>query len=271
MEKIMKAINCPECKQILETPVFLPCQHSICQRHVTEKKSGDILKCAKCGIEHEIPKSGFPVMEALCEIIEAQIGSIDFGYVHKEASESCDRLARFIQDMDYLLKDPTAYTYDEISNLKNRVHRKSEQLKLKIDEETEKLLNKLNEYKNLCDNSLTTESYLNEKIKYELSKNDFLTRLSSWKSQLADMKVDENKWRQITQSSNEKIRELEDSIKSYKENLLLKEFNNYNSHVDFFEQVNTEPLFWYNIPNKTDTNQSTESTNISEEQTNQNV
>jgi hypothetical protein len=78
------------------------------------------LKCTEWGVDHEIPPNGFPVMQALCEIIEAQIGSLDFGMVHKEATESCHLLSQHIQDMERLLSDPSAYTYDEIGRLKNK-------------------------------------------------------------------------------------------------------------------------------------------------------
>ena len=170
MDKVLKAIKCPECKQLLETPVLLPCHHSICEKHVNEKKSGEKLICSKCGIDHEIPTNRFPLNEALCDIIEAQISSIDFGCFHKEATESCAKLRQNIKDMENLLNNPGDYTYDEIGQLKNLVHLKSEQLKLKIDEEAEKLLDNLNEYQSLCNNLLTNDLNLMWKRKYLFTK-----------------------------------------------------------------------------------------------------
>lgn len=248
MDKVLKTIKCAECKNTLETPLILPCQHSICKKHVTEKNSRDELKCPKCGIEHEIPANGFIVNEPLCEIIEAKVGSIDFGCVHKEAVDSCDKLDRIIQDSDILLTNSSDYIYDEISKLKNQVHLKRDQLKLKIDEITEDLLKKLNDYQIQCNSSLKTGICLNKRIKFESNKNGFRTYLSLWKRELNEIKVDENKWRQISQASNNAINKLVDSILSFKKNLLLRElFDSYKKQVDLFQQAYIETRFWPNI------------------------
>ena len=245
MESIQKAIKCSECNKVLATPVFLPCSHSICKKHVTEKNRGDKLKCAKCGFDHEIPPNGFPVIEALCEIIEAKIGTIDLGSAYKEATESCVKFSRYVEEMEHLENDPKYYTYEEISKLKNRVHLKSEQLKLTIDKETEKLLDKLKEYQTRCDNSLTADSYLSGKRKrnFELNKETYSASLASWKSELNELKFDESKWKKITKECNKSIEVLEEGIKKLKKDLLLGDFTNYSKHVNFFEQISIDDLF----------------------------
>lgn len=255
MDRIMKAINCSECQQVLETPIILPCQHSICQKHVNEKNIGDKIRCSKCGVEHEIPANGFLVVEALCEIIESQIGSIDFGSVHKEAVESCGQLGRYIQDIENLLSDPSEYIYEEISRLKNRLQVKSEEIKFKIDIETDKLLNKLNDYQNQCKTSLSNEFYLKEKANFEVGKNYFSVNLDMWKAYLNEVKVDEEKWREITEQSRNAIDELEESFKIFKGDLLGSEFYNYQDEVDFFEENFFEALLRPSKDNSTTTNE----------------
>ena len=241
MENIKKAIKCYECNKVFETPVFLPCSHSICKKHINEKKSGGKLICSKCGFDHEIPSNGFPVNDALCEIIEAQISSIDFGSVHKEATESCAKLSQNLKDMENLLNNPAAYTYEEISQLKNRVHLKSEQLKLTIDEETQKLLNKLDDYQNRCENSLAEN--LTWKIKYESIKEIYSSILSYWKDDLNSLKFDESKWRKITEACNQSIKELDKRLKNFKNDLLLDEFKRFSHYVAFFEHIYIDHLF----------------------------
>lgn len=250
MESIQKAIKCSACNKVLETPVFLPCSHSICKKHVIEKNRGDKLRCAKCGFDHEIPANGFPVIEALCEIIEAKIGTIDLGSTYKEATESCAKFNGYVEEMENLVNNPTSYTYDEISQLKSRVHLKSEQLKLKIDKETEKLLNKLKEYQTRCDDSLTTDSYLNGKRKRynELNKETYSASLASWKSELNELKFDERKWKKITKECKKSIEVLEEGIKAFKKDLLLGYFTDYSKDVNFFEQISIDDLFIHNEP-----------------------
>lgn len=146
MDKVIKAIKCSKCQKTLESPVLLPCNHSICKKHVSEKNIKDTLKCPKCGVVHKIPRSGFLLNEALSELISAKIDSIDLGRVHKEANDSCDELNRFINIIDRLLTNPSGFTYEEINRLRNKVHIRSEEMKFKIDEETDNLLLKLDEY-----------------------------------------------------------------------------------------------------------------------------
>lgn len=243
MDKVIKAIKCAKCQKTLESPVLLPCNHSICKKHVTEKNIKDTLKCPKCGVDHKVPSSGFLLNEALSELISAKIDSIDLGRVHKEAKDSCDELNRFINIIDRLLKNPSRFTYDEINRLRNRVHIRSEEIKLKIDEETDKLILKLDEYENRCRVSVTTDAYFNERSKFELCKDKGLTDLAWFKKELDEIKFDEVKWDVINRMSSEKVRELEATVKALKEELLLKEFNRYSSEVDRFERLDIDSLF----------------------------
>lgn len=243
MDKVIKAIKCSKCQKTLESPVLLPCNHSICKKHVTEKNIKDTLKCPKCGVNHKVPSSGFLLNEALSELISAKIDSIDLGRVHKEATDSCNELNRFINIIDRLLTDPSRFTYDEINRLRNKVHIRSEEMKLKIDEEAQKLLLKLDAYENRCRVSVTTDAYFNERSKFELCKDKGLTDLAWFKKELDEIKFDEVKWNVIKRMSSEKVRELEATVKSLKEELLLKEFNRYSSEVDRFERVDIDSLF----------------------------
>ena len=245
MDKIKKAIKCSTCLQILQTPVILPCSHSICKKHVNEKKSGDNVRCAKCGLDHEIPPNGYLLNEALCEIIEAQIGSIDFGSVHKDAVESVDSLNRMIEDANQLIKDPSQYISEEIRRLKNEVQLKNEELKLTIDKETESLLNKLNQYQEKCNICLKTELYSSEKRKLESKKDSYTANSATWTIELNEVRFDENKWMQIASVCDQAITQFESSIYLFKEDILLNEYNKYNSEVSFFKQINIETLFDY--------------------------
>ena len=247
MDKIKQAIKCSTCLQILQTPVFLPCSHSICKKHIDETNSRDKFRCAKCGLDHEIPANGFSLNEALCEIIEAQIGSIDLGSVHKDAVESVVNLNRMIEDVDHLINDPSQYIYEEISRLKNEVHMKNEELKLIIDEETDALLNKLNQYQEQSKSWLKSELYSSEKMKLESKKDSYSANSATCKIKLNEVRFDENKWKKISSVCNEAIKQLENSIQSFKEDILMKEFKKYKIEVNSFKRINIEELFDYKI------------------------
>ena len=243
MDRILKAIKCIECENILETPIILPCNHSLCRKHLSKKNIGDKLRCAKCGINHEIPTNGFPINEALFEIIEAQISLIDFGSDHKEAVESLNRLTQAKQDVENLLNNPFSYACEEINQLKKQVRFKSEQLKLKIDEEAQKLLTKLNDCQSRCENSLTTDSYLTWKREFESNMEIFSSRISRCKSKLNELKCDKIKWKKITEECNKAIEELEEGKKAIRNDMMFKDFKKYSKYVDFFQQISIDDLF----------------------------
>lgn len=243
MDRIKKAIRCIECENVLNTPIILPCNHSICKKHLNKRNIGKKLICAKCGIDHEIPANGFPLNEALCEIIDAQISSIDFGSIHKEAAESLDRLTREKKCVENLLSDPYSYVDYEIGQLKNQVHLKREQLKLKIDEEADKLLGKLDDYQTRCENLFGTEYYLIWKNELESNIYKFSFSLSCCKSKLNELKFDESKWRKITEESNKAIEAIVEGRKTMKNDMLLGKFKKYSNYVGLFEQISIDDLF----------------------------
>ena len=80
MDIILNAIKCAICHEILESPVFLPCSDSICKKHISNQ-TNDVIRCEKCGVEHQIPTNGFPRNPSLEAIIKSDIGHIDFGSI----------------------------------------------------------------------------------------------------------------------------------------------------------------------------------------------
>ena len=72
MNRILNAIKCAICHEILESPVILPCSCNICYKHV-KNQNKDFIQCEKCGVEHQIPTNGFHANKGLQVIIEAEI------------------------------------------------------------------------------------------------------------------------------------------------------------------------------------------------------
>ena len=145
MDIILNAIKCEICHEILESPVLLPCTDNICKKHVSNQTNG-VIRCEKCGVEHQIPAHGFLSVPALEAIIKSEIGHMDFGSVHNETKKSCESIENTLKEFEVLLKDPFVFTHEKISELKNSVQLKGEELKLRIDEEMKILLDKLEEY-----------------------------------------------------------------------------------------------------------------------------
>lgn len=178
MNKILTAIKCANCQNNLEMPVFLPCSDSICKKHTNQNQESVI--CHKCGIEHKIPKGGFPANKALAEIIETEIEKLDFGKTHHQAKESCKLFENELKELEVTLKDPSHYTDQKINDLKNKVQLKGEKLKLRIDQEMDKLFEALKEYERQSKTFLSTNEYKNETAKLSNELKISQSNLDSW-------------------------------------------------------------------------------------------
>lgn len=108
-----------------------------------------------------------------------KIASFDFGQQHKQTSNSCEKLKKQIDNNDVILNDLDYFIHEEISEMKNRVMLKSEQLKLRIDESTQELINGLEEYEKLCKTNYN-ESSKKKLLIDELKKQNDAAK-NSWK------------------------------------------------------------------------------------------
>ncbi len=88
MNKIPSIINCVNCRNVLTSPILLPCGHSVCKHHIDKDKTKQSCMCNQCGVRHS--KCKFYPNKALSDLIDTQLGSIDFGQTYKEATKSCD-------------------------------------------------------------------------------------------------------------------------------------------------------------------------------------
>lgn len=158
MDKIRSAIKCAICREILKSPVIMPCTDIVCKKHVSNQTK-DVIRCEKCGFEHVIPANGFLSVPSIEEIIKSNIGQLDFGSVHKEAKNSCELFENTLKEFRVLLNDPCFYTSEKISKLKKNVQLKGEQIKLIIEKEMKKQIDRLEEYENESKEYLLTNEF----------------------------------------------------------------------------------------------------------------
>lgn len=176
MEAISNAIKCVNCREVLVSPVVLPCSDSICKKHVTYQS----IICGECGIEHKVPENGFIDASALAEIIAAQIDQIDLGSLHKQAKKSCESFEELLTQFENLLKDPFHLTHERISGLKNKAQLKGEKLKIQIDEWTNTLLDKLDEYESQCKLFISSNEYQTDSNKLDIELKSAQSKLNDW-------------------------------------------------------------------------------------------
>ena len=186
MDKISKALKCAECREILRSPVILPCGLSVCKHH-TEAKSS--FYCMSCADEHSSPR-GFPSNKALEEMIAAEIQELDLGKEHKLALDLCAQLDTTIEKLASAYENPELYIHEKMSSLKNKVDLKRELLKLRIDEIADKMIEKVVKYEDECVTHSKSSSFktdfeeVDDKVKS--AKDD----CKKWSANLNRLRVD---------------------------------------------------------------------------------
>ena len=184
MDRILKLVKCAICHEILKSPVNLPCNDTVCKEHVTSQTKDGIFRCDKCGVEHRIPANGFQSVPFLEELIKTGIANFDYGTVHNKAKKSCESFEELLKEIEVLLKDPFVHPHEKISELKNSVQLKGEELKLIIDQEMKNFIDRLDEYERHSKEYLSSNEYKAESEKLESELKSAYSNLNSWLASL---------------------------------------------------------------------------------------
>lgn len=151
--------NCQKCMKTYETPVILPCGHSICQKHVIESKrqfmsttstmtSGTAAKviCDECTKIFEIPPEGFTCNVAVEKMLESQYPSISMLPELKAALQSFKVLAEVYNESRVFMSEPEVEVNRALSVLRNQVDLRREEIKMSADKEALDIIKELDEY-----------------------------------------------------------------------------------------------------------------------------
>ena len=161
MDQVLNSLKCANCRNILLEPVVLPCGDTICKSHIIEVQADEHIICSQCGSRHSIKEGGeFVVIKALANMIQAQLSSLNFGPHHNESVKSCETLREQLNKVDLILNELDFFIHESIDEMKKKVELKSEQLKLRIDEISQTLLDDLNTYEKECKEKRAKKSRL---------------------------------------------------------------------------------------------------------------
>lgn len=239
MNKIKSIIKCPNCFNIFTDPVVLPCGHSLCQDHINTEDEQVV--CLMCKRSHR--NTSFAVNQALIDLIAAQVDSINFGFVHNDAKKACIQLEDGLAEVDQVLNDSSMLIHQFIAELKNKVELKSEQLKLFIDEETQKLVDDLDGYENECKENLNTNSFLSSLNEFKESRDTTQEALTKWLCCLDQLNYDEAQCKVIKSNCEKMHNELKQKLDAFKQTVLNNHELSKRTSVQSFVKIDIEPLF----------------------------
>ena len=186
MDRILNIINCSICHEIFESPVILPCNDTVCKKHVKDQIKDDFFRCDKCGVENRVPSNGFQPLPFLEELIKIAKDGLVFCSVNNEAKKSCESFEELLKEIAVALKDPFFLSHERIRVLKNSAQLKGEELKLIIDQEMKTLFDILDDYERQSKEYLSSNEFKVESEKLETELKSAYSNLDSWLESLKE-------------------------------------------------------------------------------------
>lgn len=240
MDKILAAIKCPTCRNILSIPILLPCGHAICKEHTDGPEK--FVFCNECQINHS-NNGGFVVIKMATDIISSRIDSLNFGAVHEGAKQTRKKLENELLQIEQQVNDLPFLIHQPIHNLKSQVTLKSEELKLLIDGTTQKIIDHLNKYEEECKKNLESLAFTKVHNEFKMLIKKTRIFLENSMNALNNLKYDEAKYDEIKSESQLKLNELTKSFQTLNKKLLMDQNDLKNRLVQSFRTINIEPLF----------------------------
>ena len=223
MDLLGDSIKCANCKKTLKAPLVLPCGHCVCKQHEDlHKETTKEILCNICGLSHQIPLNGFVNVKQFESLLEKEIESIDLGEEYNSAKEKCQLFNDLLDKLNTLKNDPEMKIHTVISEMRNQVDLRREELKQEIDKESLKMIEKLDKFEKECKlnaQSMKSDTKLDEKL--EKWSND----VKQWQQILKSFKRNENKWKAILIESISNLKKIQSEIIKFNENLFLKRLN----------------------------------------------
>jgi hypothetical protein len=237
MDVFFNSIKCIDCKHVLNSPVLLPCGHSICQDHVTSHGgSRGEYHCLECDTIHAIPSGGFIRNMALQSMLNANIQRVKFSQEYESAFASCKSFEKILADFKLYQTDPFYYINNTIGELKMETDLLREECKLKIDQKADEIIKELEKYEQTCAQHVNLKGHQLTKTTGELVQQ-MDDRLDKWKQCLATFDSDEDKWAKMKLECESQMAQLQVKLVEYKDSLLLGKFDEHRLKVTSFTKI----------------------------------
>lgn len=159
-----ETLRCAHCQNILKTPVFLPCGHSICQEHQQQESRANTsterqvestitnksIDCKACQKSYNIPESGFIRNIMGEQLLENRLHLVVAQNAAFKACLGLRKQASKVQRLQNIAK--TTIVSRVLGELKTKVNKKRDEMKQKIDSDADKLVKEIDQLETECKN-----------------------------------------------------------------------------------------------------------------------
>ena len=239
MESILEILTCKYCKEIFKsTPIILNCcSETICQNHIDDFKENhqESFSCHLCN--KIIDQNIFPINKIAENFLKMNLHELNFGDQFNKSKNSCKKLEKVLKDLEDVKRDPENFIFDYVSNIKNDIDLKREELKLKIDKISNNSIKRIEDFEKKCYENLKT--YLMGKKIAELNKEiaTVKTKLIRWNNDLKLLVIDERNWDEIRLKSALQCNQLENLLNTFKSELILNNDCKFNKSLDILNDL----------------------------------
>lgn len=186
---------------------------------------------------------GFSPNKAFALVLNTRIAELNIGEEYNRArTESFKRVQSTLTDLKLSLNDPDFVIVESIESLKRRVDLKREELKVRIDEEANALVDDLNAYENQCKN----HHRISDEIAIKSQQLDEKVRkceeeLDAWRNETKILKIDEVKWKEVNRICDLIVEDLEKEERLWKEALLMNMIKEFQYRLVELESMDLKP------------------------------
>jgi len=213
---IKEDLTCKYCIDIYQNPVTLTCcGDNICKQHVEEFLSNNQTNKFSCPLcNEENSNQSLKVNKFMQKMVKTELHKFKINFKHKETLEN---LKIEIERLAGLLNDPENFIYEEMNELKRQVDLDREELKSKIDELADDIIQQLESY----EQKFKTECKANVEIEhYNGLVESSRTQLSEYQNFLDLFSVESEERDKQSKAGQEMINALQSNIQEFKQKLI---------------------------------------------------
>ena len=155
IDQVKNLLDCEQCNHLLVDPVALPCGYSVCKKHLDElmeasPKESNTFLCKLCDDEHYIPKKGFAINKRFQNALGIKLNTLKLNPVYEECKTEINDARINIQKLEILEKNPENLISEYFEELKRHVELRRDELKLKLDNCSDQIIESIESAKENC-------------------------------------------------------------------------------------------------------------------------
>jgi len=230
VSNLLRCQLCGEEYSQYDSPRMLPCGKTVCDNCVSifkRKSSNDLFRCDLCLYKHLMPnREVFPLNHVIITLLKQQKQFQKQPSLDQQTQET--DLNVLIDEMSYEINNGEFKIKEHCNSLRKKVASSTEHKINRIKEINESILQKINDYENVCLRMFNSNNELKQKIKALTNDTNKLVRENKEFMKKFHSKTDEEKIEQL----NEKFKSLKSNINYYLFNKEILEFESNENKID---------------------------------------